>query len=87
VNFGERKARKTWGIAKLPKKKYFSFMDFGLLILVGPLVWFIVSWARQATNETTPKGEPKTGNFIMYLFAIVLLVLGAFIITGMGSPR
>ena len=53
-----------------------------------PLVWMIVSQAKKATNDSTPKGDPdRTGTFIMFLIAITLFVIGAFVITGMGSPR
>lgn len=87
-NFGEILSGKEGGVAKPSKKKYFSFMDFGTLILVVPLVWWIVSWAKKATNDSTPKDDPdRTGTFIMFLIAITLFVIGAFVITGMGSPR
>jgi hypothetical protein len=62
-------------------------MDFGLLLLVVPLVWFVLYQAKEATNQTTPKGEPKTGTFIMFVIVISVLLAGAFIITGFGSPR
>jgi hypothetical protein len=47
-------------------------MDFGLLLLVVPLVWFVLYQAKEATNQTTPKGEPKTGTFIMFVIVSAL---------------
>ena len=62
-------------------------MDFGYLILVVPLIWFVIYQAKEATNETTPKGEAKTGTFIMFVIVFSVLLVGAFIITGFGSSR
>ncbi len=62
-------------------------MDFGFLLLVVPLVWFVLYQAKEATKATTPKGEPKTGTFFMFVIVISILLVGAFVITGLGSPR
>lgn len=62
-------------------------MDFGFLLLVVPLVWFVLYQAKEATKDTTPKGEPRTGTFIMFVILISILLVGAFIITGFGSSR
>jgi ABC-type transport system involved in cytochrome c biogenesis permease component len=62
-------------------------MDFGLLLLVVPLVIGALIWARDATNESVPKGEPQSGTFFMFLIVIVVIGLIGFLSLGFGSGR
>ncbi len=62
-------------------------MDFGLLLLVVPLIIGALIWAKDATSESVPKGEPKSGTYFMFLIVIVALGLVGFLSLGIGSGR
>jgi hypothetical protein len=62
-------------------------MDFGLLLLIVPLAIGALMWARDATNDSVPTGEPKSGTFLAFLIAIVVMGLIGFLSLGLGSGR
>jgi len=62
-------------------------MDFGLLLLIVPLAIGALIWAKDETDASVPKGEPKSGTFIMFLIVIVVLGLVGFLSLGFGSGR
>ena len=62
-------------------------MDLGLLVLIVPLAIGALIWAKDETDYSVPKGEPKSGTFFMFLFVIVALGLVGFLSLGFGSGR
>ena len=62
-------------------------MDFGLLILIAPLAIGALIWAKDETDSSVPKGEPKSGTFFMFLIVIVVMGLVGFLSLGFGSGR
>ena len=62
-------------------------MDFGLLLLIVPLAIGALIWARDATTDSVPKGDSKSGTFLVFLIAILVLGFVAFLSLGFGSGR
>lgn len=78
---------KAGGVDAISKKKYLRGMDFGLLVLVVPLAIGAFIWAKDATDQQVPVGEPKTGTFLVFLTAIVILGFIGFLSLGFGGGR
>jgi|LauGreDrversion4_2_1035121.scaffolds.fasta_scaffold803141_1 hypothetical protein len=62
-------------------------MDFGLLLLIVPLAIGALIWARDETDASVPKGESKSGIFLVFLIAILVLGIIALLSLGFGSGR